>query len=133
MLSRDDEEKLLGRLRAIGRPAAISELGDFGVGQRTLRRWLQRLCREGKARASGANRGCRYEAAPPAAHPAPAPPAEPAAALAALLRENEEGRAPRRTAEALAAERARRDLAPEHREAFVRKARQAIRKLGLRP
>ena len=125
VLSRDDEQKLLERLRALGRPAAISELGDFGVHGRTLRRWLQRLCDDGRVRSRGVNRGRRYEFAGPPAPAASGPGAQPEAALASLLAEVRECRVSGRTAEVLAQERARR-LAPRHRQAFLARARAAL-------
>ena len=63
---REEYHRLLSYLDELGRPALISELRKgFQVNDRTLRRWLLELCDEGKVEATGANKGRRYQLAPP--------------------------------------------------------------------
>lgn len=66
-----ERHKLLYKLEKIGKPALISELRQgFHVNDRTLRRWLLALCDEGKAEATGSNKGRRYRlVAPPKTDP----------------------------------------------------------------
>lgn len=68
---RQEQLKLLSKLKKLGQPALISELREgFHVNDRTLRRWLLILCDEGEVEATGSNKGRRYRlAAPPKTDP----------------------------------------------------------------